>query len=81
MLLVELSLVIIKSLKLLAKELSKLFLEVVIGNNFDADAIKILKRKKNLRLIDASNYTLKDELKFISNNDEILVQSEDISSI
>ena len=63
--------------KTIAKELSKLFLEVIIANNFDADAIKILKEKKNIRLIDASNYTLKDELKFTSNNDEILVQSED----
>ena len=63
--------------KTIAKELSKLFLEVVIANDFDADAIKILKRKKNIRLIDASNYTLKDELKFTSKNDEILVQSED----
>jgi phosphoribosylaminoimidazolecarboxamide formyltransferase/IMP cyclohydrolase len=63
--------------KTIAKELSKLFLEVIIANNFDADAIKILKEKKNIRLIDASSYTLKDELKFISNNDEILVQSED----
>ena len=69
-----------KVTKTVAKELSKLFLEVVIGNNFDADAIKILKRKKNLRLIDASNYTLKDELKYISNNDEILVQSEDTNA-
>jgi phosphoribosylaminoimidazolecarboxamide formyltransferase/IMP cyclohydrolase len=32
--------------KTVAKELSKLFLEVVIGNNFDADAIEILKQKK-----------------------------------
>ena len=69
-----------KITKSVAKELNKLFLEVIIANNFDADALKILKKKRNLRLIDASNYTLKDELKFISNNDEILVQSEDINS-
>ena len=66
--------------KTIAKELSKLFLEVIIANNFDADAIKILKGKKNIRLIDASNYTLKDELKYASNNDEILVQSEDANT-
>ena len=69
-----------KVTKIVAKELNKVFLEVVIGNNFDADAIKILKRKKNLRLIDASNYTLTDHLKVISNNDEILVQSEDTNT-
>jgi len=69
-----------KVTKTVAKELGKLFLEVVIANNFDTDAIKILQRKKNLRLIDASNYTLKDELKLISNNDEILVQSDDTNT-
>ena len=45
-----------KITKLLALELSKLFLEVIIANNFDTSALKILKKKKNLRLIDASNY-------------------------
>mgnify|MGYP001299004308 FL=1 len=33
--------------------------------------------KKNLRLIDASNFTLSEILKFSSTNDNILVQSED----
>jgi phosphoribosylaminoimidazolecarboxamide formyltransferase/IMP cyclohydrolase len=68
-----------KITKKVAEELDKLFLEVIIGNNFDSGALKILKRKKNLRLIDASKYTLKNELKFTSNNEEILVQSEDIN--
>ena len=67
-----------KVTKTIAEELNKLFLEVVIANNFDADALKILKTKKNLRLIDASKYIFKEDLKFISNNEEILVQSEDI---
>ena len=65
--------------KNLATELNKLFLEVIIANNFDASALKILKTKKNLRLIDASDYTFKEKLKFISNNEEILVQSEDLN--
>jgi phosphoribosylaminoimidazolecarboxamide formyltransferase/IMP cyclohydrolase len=68
-----------KITKKLAIELNKLFLEVIIGNNFDNDALKVLKSKKNLRLIDASNYSLKEKLKFISHNQETLVQSEDIS--
>src|SRR5210317_123068 len=42
--------------KKLAIELQKLFLEVIIGNNFDAEALKILRKKKNLRLIDASQF-------------------------
>ena len=67
-----------KVTKNLAFELKKLFLEVVIANNFDADALKILKKKKNLRLIDASNYSFKEILRFVSSNEEILVQSEDV---
>jgi phosphoribosylaminoimidazolecarboxamide formyltransferase/IMP cyclohydrolase len=67
-----------KVTKTIAEELTKLFFEVIVANNFDADALKILKTKKNLRLIDASKYIFKEDLKFISNNQEILVQSEDI---
>ena len=67
-----------KITKNIAIELNKLFLEVVIGNDFDANALKILKTKKNLRLIDASNYSFNEKLKFVSNNEEVLVQSEDI---
>ena len=67
-----------KITKNIAIELNKLFLEVVIGNDFDANALKILKTKKNLRLIDASNYSFNEKLKFVSNNEELLVQSEDI---
>jgi len=63
--------------KKLALELNKLFLEVVIGNNFNSDALKILKKKKNLRLIDASNFKLNEILKFTSLNNNILIQSED----
>ena len=63
--------------KKLAIELNKLFLEVIVGNNFDAEALKILRRKKNLRLIDASKFNLNENLKFSSFNENILVQSED----
>ena len=64
--------------KNLAQELNKIFLEVVIAKGFDKDAQKLLKSKKNLRLIDSSNFTLKDKiLKLNSVNDSILIQSED----
>jgi phosphoribosylaminoimidazolecarboxamide formyltransferase/IMP cyclohydrolase len=63
--------------KKLALELQKLFLEVIIGNNFDAEALKILKKKKNLRLIDASKFYPNEVLKFTSTNQDILTQSED----
>ena len=54
-----------------------MFFEVIIANGFDKDALKLLKSKKNLRLIDASNFLLNEILRFNSVNDSILVQSED----
>ena len=63
--------------KNLASELNKLFLEVIIANGFEKDALKLLKKKKNLRLIDATNYSFKEILRFISSNEELLVQTED----
>ena len=63
--------------KNLALEFNKLFLEVIIGNDFDASALKILKRRKNLRLIDASDFNPNEILKFSSSNGNILIQSED----
>jgi phosphoribosylaminoimidazolecarboxamide formyltransferase/IMP cyclohydrolase len=64
--------------KNLASELNKLFLEVIIGNGFEKDALKLLKKKKNLRLIDATNYSFKEKLRFISSNQELLLQTEDL---
>ncbi len=64
--------------KELAIELNKIFLEVVIANGFDNESLKILKNKKNLRLIDATNFIMKDLVKFNSSNESILAQSEDL---
>ena len=61
----------------MALELNKIFLEVIIANGFDKDALKILKLKKNLRIVDASKFSLDEILKFNSVNESILVQSED----
>ena len=63
----------------LAVELNKLFLEVIIANGFDRNAIKILSAKKNLRLIDATNYTSGELFKFVSFNQDIMIQSEDLN--
>ena len=63
----------------LAAELNKLFLEVVVANGFDSSAMKILKAKKNLRLIDGTNYTSGEHLKFVSFNQGIMLQSEDLN--
>jgi phosphoribosylaminoimidazolecarboxamide formyltransferase / IMP cyclohydrolase len=64
--------------KALALELNKIFLEVVIANGFETDAIKILKKKKNIRIIDASEFIMKDLIRFGSINESILTQSEDL---
>jgi len=63
--------------KILATELNNIFLEVIIANGFDNAAVKILKKKKNLRLIDATNFKIKDLVRFNSANEAILTQSED----
>ena len=63
--------------KKIALELNKIFLEVIIGNGFEKDALKILKSKKNIRLIDATQFNLNEILKFNSMNNSILLQSED----
>ncbi len=63
--------------KKLAIELNKIFLEVVIGNGIQSDALKILKRKKNLRIIDSNNLKLKNMYNSVSNFNSILIQSSD----
>ena len=65
----------------LALELNKIFLEVIVANGFEKNALKTLKSKKNLRLIDATKFSLNEFLKFSSTSDSILVQSEDNKKI
>ena len=42
--------------KKIALEITKNFLEVILAKGFDKDSLKILKKKKNLRIIDISKY-------------------------
>ncbi len=67
-----------KITKNIAIELNKLFTEVIIANGFHKDAIKVFRTKKNLRLINASNYVSNENYNFLSSGDEILFQSDDI---
>ena len=62
----------------LALELNKIFLEVIIANGFDSGALKILKKKKNLRLIDADQFKLNESHKINSHNGALLIQNEDL---
>ncbi len=63
--------------KKVAKEISNIFFEVIIGNGFDKDALKILKKKKNLRLIDSSKVTTNNNLDIVSNFNTLMLQSSD----
>ena len=63
--------------KKLAIEMNKIYLEVVIGNGFENSALKILKKKKNLRIIDASKLNFKNYNNIISFCDFFLLQTPD----
>ncbi len=63
--------------KKIAEELNKIFLEVVIANGYDKEAFNILKKKKNLRIIDAKSLLVKDTENFKYNFNSLLVQSSD----
>ncbi len=63
--------------KKIALELSKIFLEVVVGLGFDKESQKILKRKKNLRLIDASKLKGDNLFSIKSDFNSLLLQSVD----
>ncbi len=61
----------------LANELSKLYLEVIVGNGFEKKALTILRKRKNLRVIDASNLKKNKFNHFVSNLNSLLVQNYD----
>ena len=66
-----------KITKNLANELKKKFLEVIIANGFDKISLRILKKKKNLRLVDVSKFNIKDFLNITSFGNNILTQTKD----
>lgn len=62
--------------KATAEELSKTFLEIVIAPDFDEDALEVLKKKKNLRVIKCDKKPTKSmEMAVVDGG--ILVQSSD----
>ncbi len=65
----------------LAQELSKLFLEVVIAPKFDKKALKLLKQKKNLRIL-KTNMDQKSKIDdIVSVNGGFLLQDKDQNDI
>ena len=63
----------------IAKELSKIFLEVIIAQNFSKKALKIFSEKRNLRLIRINNLEKKYKRKEISWEDFKIVMNESYS--
>ncbi len=61
----------------LAKEINKIFFEVIVANGFDEKSVKLLKKKKNLRLIDSSKVEKNFKFNFINKFNSILVQDHD----
>ena len=59
-----------------AEELNKTFLEIVMATDFDADALEILRKKKNLRIIKIIN-TVSDRQTWVKVDGGILVQDND----
>ena len=61
----------------IAKEMSKNFYEVIIGIGIEKKALKILKNKKNLRIIDCSRLKKNNFENIMFNFDNFLVQNND----
>ena len=63
--------------KKIASEINKNFLEVILAKSFDKESLKILKRKKNLRIIDISNFKNKNLTTVKSFDKSFLLQTKD----
>ena len=60
--------------KKLALELNKIFFEVIIANGFQKKALKILKKRKKIILIDCNKINLKDSKHYIFFGNSFLAQ-------
>jgi phosphoribosylaminoimidazolecarboxamide formyltransferase / IMP cyclohydrolase len=60
--------------KKLALELNKIFFEIVIFKKINKDALKILKKRKNLRLIDFSKYNFNTKKHYLFLGNAFLLQ-------
>ncbi|KAF2956304.1 bifunctional phosphoribosylaminoimidazolecarboxamide formyltransferase/IMP cyclohydrolase [Marinitoga sp. 38H-ov] len=60
-----------------ANELNKIFLEIIVAPDYDYDALEILKKKKNLRIIKVYNPP-NEKLEYSSIDGGILVQERDL---
>jgi len=73
----------------IAKEINKNFIEVILAKGFNEKALKILKKKKNLRIIDISKYKKNNRVLnknfgnsfLIQNKDEIIYNKKDLRCV
>ena len=63
--------------KIIANEINKKFLEVVLAKGFEKDALNILKKKKNLRIINISKYKSDEPTNIKLLNRSFLLQDKD----
>ena len=61
----------------IAIEISKNFLEVILAKGFDKAALILLKKKKNLRIIDISSFKLKNLISLKAFDGSFLLQTKD----
>ena len=58
----------------LALELNKIFFDIIMSRGFKKDALKILKKRKNIRLIDCSKFNLTSKKHYLFLGNSFLVQ-------
>ena len=63
--------------KELAKKINQTYFEVIIGNKFEKEALKILKKKKNVRLIDSSKYQDRKKPNIVFHKENFLYQNSE----
>ena len=61
----------------LAKEINKIYFEIVMAKGFDKKSINLLKKKKNLRIIDTYKFKSENKLNLTSKYNSMLIQNVD----
>ena len=63
--------------KKLAYELNKIFFEIIIAKEFDKEALKILKKRKNVRLINCNEFDMINNKNYTFFSNAFLIQDSD----
>jgi len=63
--------------KIIANKINKKFLEVILAKGFEKNALNILKKKKNLRIIDISAYKQRNNFSLKAFDNSFLMQDKD----